>query len=216
MKTGSLNTRDYTFSNGFGFVYPFCLKHTCYYENSNIAWWITFRNQARTCSLRVLMALLAPQMLSFLPNLMSHLKILPTENIRYLETVNLGPGLSRWEGRPPGQGHTQSPLPPAGSVRAPCSPNTPAACLLFICLWLIKATDVGGWQELSTFPSSAIRPAMNSAHMAPIRVNGRHVSNLEGKIGKIETAADGDPPVWCWVRWTVQSLLTCLCDFLVA
>lgn len=123
------------------------------------------------------------------------LKILPPENTKYLETVNLGPGISQREGRPPGQGHTQSPLPPAGSVRAPCSPNTPAACLLFICLWLIKATDVGGWQELSTFPSSAIRPAMNNAHMAPIRVNGRHVSNLKGKIGKIETAAASDPPL---------------------
>lgn len=69
----------------------------------------------------------------------------------------------------------------------------PAACLLFICLWLIKATDVGGWQELSTFPPSVIRTAINNEHMAPIRVNGRHVSNLKGKIGKIETAAACDP-----------------------
>lgn len=37
-----------------------------------------------------------------------------------------------------------------GLVNTPCSPNMPGAYLFFICLWLIKATDVGGWQELST------------------------------------------------------------------
>jgi len=32
--------------------------------------------------------------------------------------------------------------------------------------------------------------------MVPIKVYGRHVSNLEGEIGKTETAVAFEPPFW--------------------
>jgi hypothetical protein len=61
---------------------------------------------------------------------------------------------------------------------------------LFVAYLSHRCGWVAGTQH---FSSLAIRMAINKAHMAPIRVNGRHVSNLEGKIGKIETAAASDP-----------------------
>lgn len=46
------------------------------------------------------------------------------------------------------------------------------------------------------FASSAISAAISGTHMAPIKVNGRHVANLEAKVGKTETAVAIDPLFW--------------------
>lgn len=74
---------------------------------------------------------------------------------------------------------------------------------------------VAGTQHFASFEIST---AIGCTHMGPIKANGRHVSNLEGPIGKTETAAAIDPVCnGCYVRWIVQFLfLTCLHDFLVA
>lgn len=51
------------------------------------------------------------------------------------------------------------------------------------------------------FASLVISTTIGCMHVAPIKVNGRHVSNLEGKTGKVETAVAIDPALnGCYVR----------------
>lgn len=69
----------------------------------------------------------------------------------------------------------------------------PAACLFLIFLWFVKPQMwVGGGTQ--HFTSLAVSTAIDCTHMVPIKVYRRHVSNLEGEIGKTETAVAIGPP----------------------